>query len=80
MSVVFSALSPAITAILLGFTGAIMGSYLATVALHFPFRNPVTASVLLGTAKPSSLARNIEALARSVDPAVFAACETFALR
>jgi D-threo-aldose 1-dehydrogenase len=56
------------------------GTDLATVALHFPFRDSVTASVLLGTAKPSSLARNIEALEESVDPSVFAACEPFAVR
>ncbi len=33
---------------------------LATAALQFPLRDPITASVLLGTAKVSSLQRNIE--------------------
>jgi D-threo-aldose 1-dehydrogenase len=56
------------------------GTDLATVALHFPFQNKVTASVLLGTAKPSSLARNIAALERTIDPVLYAAFEPFTLR
>jgi D-threo-aldose 1-dehydrogenase len=38
------------------------GLPLATAALQFAFRHPATASVLLGTAKPSSLKRNLDAL------------------
>jgi D-threo-aldose 1-dehydrogenase len=36
------------------------GTTLAAAALHFPLREPLVASVLIGTAKPSSLLRNIE--------------------
>ncbi|WP_172327943.1 aldo/keto reductase [Mangrovicoccus sp. HB161399] len=39
------------------------GLPLATAALHFALRHPAAASVLLGTAKPSSLQRNLDALA-----------------
>lgn len=39
------------------------GVPLATAALQFAMRHPATASVLLGTAKPGSLTRNLEALA-----------------
>lgn len=39
---------------------------LATAALHFAIRHPAAASVLLGTAKPASLQRNLEALAAPV--------------
>lgn len=35
------------------------GTTLAAAALHFPLREPLTASVLIGTARPSSLRRNI---------------------
>ncbi|WP_417258722.1 aldo/keto reductase [Celeribacter sp.] len=35
---------------------------LATAALHFALRQPATASILLGTAKPSSLTRNLTAI------------------
>ncbi|NIZ12604.1 aldo/keto reductase [Phaeobacter sp. HF9A] len=38
------------------------GLPLATAALHFAIRHPSAASVLLGTAKPSSLTRNLDAL------------------
>jgi len=38
------------------------GTTLAAAALHFPLRDPLTASVLIGTAKPSSLWRNVELL------------------
>ncbi|WP_121063802.1 aldo/keto reductase [Chachezhania antarctica] len=39
------------------------GIPLATAALHYAIRHPAAASVLLGTAKPSSLMRNLDALA-----------------
>lgn len=48
------------------------GVALATAALHFATRHPAAASVLLGTAKPSSLTRNLEALQTPV-PAGLAA-------
>lgn len=47
-----------------------LGLPLATAALHFAIRHPAAASVLLGTAKPTSLQRNLEALATLV-PAGF---------
>lgn len=40
-----------------------LGLPLATAALHFAIRHPAAASVLLGTAKPTSLQRSLEALA-----------------
>ncbi|WP_323767848.1 aldo/keto reductase [Marinovum sp.] len=43
-----------------------LGVPLATAALQFAMRHPATASVLLGTAKPGSLARNLDALAAPV--------------
>ncbi len=42
---------------------AAFGLPLATTALHYAMNHPATTSVLLGTAKPSSLLRNLEALA-----------------
>lgn len=42
------------------------GLPLATAALQFAFRHPATASVLLGTAKPASLLRNLDALAQQL--------------
>lgn len=42
------------------------GLPLASAALHFARRHPAAASVLLGTAKPSSLLRNLDALAQSL--------------
>lgn len=39
-----------------------MGVPLATAALHFAMQHPSAASVLLGTAKPASLIRNLDAL------------------
>ena len=43
-----------------------MGLQLASAALHFAQRHPSAASVLLGTSKPSSLMRNLDALAQPV--------------
>ncbi|WP_336057991.1 aldo/keto reductase [Nitratireductor sp. CH_MIT9313-5] len=42
------------------------GVGLPTAALHFAREHPATAAVLLGTAKPSSLTRNLNALGESV--------------
>lgn len=42
------------------------GVPLATAALQFAMRHPAAVSVLLGTAKPSSLTRNLQALAAPV--------------
>ncbi len=42
---------------------AAFGLPLATTALHYAMNHKATTSVLLGTAKPSSLLRNLEALA-----------------
>ncbi|WP_417524920.1 aldo/keto reductase [Marinovum sp.] len=47
-----------------------LGVPLATAALHFAMRHPAAASVLLGTAKPSSLMRNLDALATPVPEAL----------
>lgn len=43
------------------------GTSLAAAALHFPLRNPLVASVLIGTAKPSSLLRNVELFDQTID-------------
>lgn len=51
-----------------------LGMPLASAALHFAKAHPLTASVLIGTAKPDTLTRNLEALSGAV-PKKFA--ETF---
>lgn len=56
------------------------GTDLATAALQFPFREKAVASVLLGTTKPSSLKRNLDSLAASLDPAIFPRFEEYAIR
>ena len=40
------------------------GVPLATAALHFAYRHPAATSILLGTAKPATLRRNLDALAQ----------------
>ncbi|MFN3823044.1 MAG: aldo/keto reductase [Pseudorhodobacter sp.] len=55
------------------------GTDLATAALHFPLRNPVVASVLIGTAKPSSLKRNTELFDRKVPDALWSEMDDYAL-
>jgi D-threo-aldose 1-dehydrogenase len=45
---------------------AALGLPLASAALHFAKRHPAAASVLLGTAKPASLMRNLDALAQEI--------------
>lgn len=56
------------------------GTDLATAALHFPFHEPVVASVLLGTAKASSLERNLDALETPFDPKVLSRFEPHVIR
>lgn len=56
------------------------GTDLATAALHFPFEEPVVASVLLGTAKTSSLQRNLEALEKPFDKSLFPRFEPHTIR
>ncbi len=53
---------------------------LAAAAVQFPLREPVVANVLIGTAKPSSLTRNMELLKVNVPDAVYAAVEPFTVR
>ncbi|OSP55899.1 pyridoxal 4-dehydrogenase [Pseudoruegeria sp. SK021] len=48
------------------------GVTLAQAAMAFPLRNPVVASVLIGTAKRSSLQRNIDAMTHPVSEAFWA--------
>lgn len=55
------------------------GVPLAAAALQFPLANPSVASVLIGTAKPESLERNIELTRRQVTPEEFAAYEPYTL-
>ena len=53
---------------------------LAAAAMQFPLREPVVANVLIGTAKPSSLARNMELLNVTVPDAAYCAFEPFTIR
>lgn len=57
-----------------------VGTDLATAALHFPYEEPVVASVLLGTAKASSLARNLEALDKPFDKSLFPRFDAYTIR
>jgi len=56
------------------------GVALAAAALRFPLRNPVVASVLIGTAKPASLTRNIELFGQDVPDALWRDIDGIALR
>jgi D-threo-aldose 1-dehydrogenase len=56
------------------------GTDIATAALHFPFEEPVVASVLLGTAKASSLQRNLDALKKPFDAALLPRFEAHTIR
>jgi D-threo-aldose 1-dehydrogenase len=56
------------------------GTDLATVALQYPFQEPVVASVLLGTTKASSLKRNLDSMKVDLDPALFGRFEALAIR
>ncbi|WP_457581770.1 aldo/keto reductase [Ensifer canadensis] len=55
------------------------GVPLAAAAMQFPLDNPVVASVLLGTAKPESLRRNIDALQHRLPKGDFSAFEPYTL-
>ncbi|ASY64809.1 L-fuco-beta-pyranose dehydrogenase [Sinorhizobium sojae CCBAU 05684] len=55
------------------------GVPLAAAALQFPLVNPSVASVLIGTAKPESLERNMELTRRQVTLEEFAVYEPFTL-
>jgi D-threo-aldose 1-dehydrogenase len=55
------------------------GTDLATVALQFPFNEPIVASVLLGTTKASQLERNLKAIETQLDPAIFGKFEDYAI-
>jgi len=56
------------------------GASLAAAALKFPFRHPAVVSVLIGTAKPSSLSRNVELLDVHIDDAVWPKLDAQAIR
>lgn len=53
---------------------------LAAAAMQFPLREPAVANVLIGTAKPSSLTRNMELMKVNVPDAAYAAFEPFTIR
>ncbi|OCP37312.1 aldo/keto reductase [Ensifer sp. LC163] len=55
------------------------GVPLAAAAMQFPLDNPVVASVLLGTAKPESLKRNMDALRHRMSTDDFSAFEPYTL-
>jgi D-threo-aldose 1-dehydrogenase len=55
------------------------GLPLAAPAIQFPLQSPAVASVLLGTAKPSSLIRNMELTERRLQPDDFKAYEAHTL-
>lgn len=55
------------------------GLPLAAPAIQFPLQSPAVASVLLGTAKPSSLIRNMELTERRLQPDDFTAYEAHTL-
>ncbi|MBB3932291.1 D-threo-aldose 1-dehydrogenase [Kaistia hirudinis] len=56
------------------------GVSLGGAAMAFPLMSPVVASVLIGTAKPSSLERNLDLLKETVPAAAWPEFEAFALR
>jgi D-threo-aldose 1-dehydrogenase len=56
------------------------GIPLAAAALAFPLRNPVVATMLLGTASPATLKRNLDLLAMAVPEAAFAEFEPYTIR
>lgn len=55
------------------------GTTLAAAALHYPLHNPLVASVLIGTAKPSSLLRNVELFDQSIPDAAWPAFDKYAI-
>jgi D-threo-aldose 1-dehydrogenase len=56
------------------------GVPLAAAALAFPLRNPVVATLLLGTASPATLKRNLDLLSAKVLEAAFAEFEPYTIR
>lgn len=56
------------------------GIPLAAAALQFPLREPAVATVLIGTSKPSSLARNLDLLTTRVPEAAYADFEPHTFR
>ncbi|MGF0539974.1 aldo/keto reductase [Agrobacterium sp. ES01] len=55
------------------------GITLAAAALHYPLDNPIVASVLIGTAKPSSLRRNVEMFDQSIPDTLWAELDRHAI-
>jgi D-threo-aldose 1-dehydrogenase len=55
------------------------GTTLAAAALHFPLRNSLVVSVLIGTAKPSSLLRNVELFDQTIAETAWAQFEEHAI-
>lgn len=55
------------------------GVPLAAPALQFPLRDPIVASVLIGTAKPSSLTRNMEIVEPRLPDGIYAEFEPYTL-
>ncbi|RUM27556.1 aldo/keto reductase [Rhizobium vallis] len=55
------------------------GVPLAAPAMKFPLREDIVASVLIGTAKPSSLTRNMEIVAPQIDDGIYAEFEPYTL-
>lgn len=53
---------------------------LAAAAMQFPLREPVVANVLIGTAKASSLTRNMDLLNVTIPEAAYAGMEQFTIR
>lgn len=55
------------------------GTTLAAAALHFPLRNSLVVSVLIGTAKPSSLLRNVKLFDQPIAETAWAQFEEHAI-
>ncbi|MBB3132581.1 D-threo-aldose 1-dehydrogenase [Rhizobium pisi] len=55
------------------------GVPLAAAAMQFPLREAIVASVLIGTAKPSSLTRNMEIVEPQLDDGIYAEFEPYTL-
>ena len=55
------------------------GIPLAAAAMQFPLQHPAVASVLLGTAKPSSMRRNAELTRIDIPPALYAEANAYSL-
>ncbi|MBN8999302.1 MAG: aldo/keto reductase, partial [Rhizobiales bacterium] len=56
------------------------GISLGAAAMAFPLESPAVASVLIGTAKPSSLERNLDLLKEKVPEAAWAEFAALAIR